>query len=58
MRDRGRLYWILLGGASFWIAPLALIVLALTLNPVLVFGYRSQYVSIIETSAHQDNAAR
>jgi len=51
MRDRGRLYWILLGGASFWIAPLALIVLALTLDPVLVFGHRSPYVSIISIPA-------
>ena len=54
MRDRGRLYWILLGGASFWIAPLALIVLALTLDPVLVFGHRSPYVSIISIPAEDD----
>lgn len=47
MRDRGRLYWILLGGASFWIAPIAPIVLATVLDPALVFGHRSPYVSII-----------
>ena len=45
---RGRLYWIVLGGASFWIAPIAPIVLATVLDPALMFGHRfSPYVSII-----------
>ena len=47
MRERGRFYWILLGGLSFWIAPIAPIVLATVLDPALVFGHLSPYVSII-----------